>query len=350
MRPLSALAGRSVPRVRAGWVALALAAVAGALACGPGRNDEGRRRIFSREADAGGPGRAGGPAPAGARGEHPEDALALDAGEVAARLGSFEWTAVVDWNVSTRSADARRVHVAEHHRLRQSVGGEFEVESQTDPGQGPGSVLGKHVLWAGGMTFARGEYAPWRERPTDRGRDARRFRDESFGIAAAVARLCGPALVLEPLGDGAALGRRAARFRASLDASRFVPPPPSRPASAGAPDEDTGRRLAFLDGHVPRKLDGEVLLDAETGVPLRVKLAATFGLKDEPDVRVDLSMLAQVKAVGGAIGAVKAPANPLPDSRKPPGVAAALEAAGLKTRAQEEAERKAEPEDEDSAP
>jgi len=347
---IAAHARRPAPGARV-HVALALVAMAGALACGRGRNDEGRRRIFSREADAGMAGHAA-PQAGGARGdrERPDEALALDAAEVAARLGSFEWNAVVDWSVSSRSVDARRVHVNEHHRLRQSVAGEFEVESQTDPGQGTGSVLGKHVIWAGGMTYARGEYAPWRERPTDRGRDARRFRDESFGLAAAIARLCGAALVLEPAGDAAALGRRAGRFRASLDAARFVSPEATRPGSEGAPDEDTARRLAFLDGHVPRKVDGEVLLDAETGVPLRVKLAATFGLRDQPDVRVELSMLAQVKAVGGAVAAVKAPANPLPDSRKPPGVAAALEAAGLKTRAQEEAERKAEPEDEDTSP
>jgi hypothetical protein len=321
-------------------LAAALAAILG-TGCSRGPDAEGRRRLFSRDgetpsAEHGAPG----------EGERPEAAIALGADEVAARIGSFDLSAAVDWTVTARGEDARRVHVAERHRVRQLATGEFEVISEIDPGRGPGGVSGKHVVFAGGMTWARGAFAPFRERPTDRGRDARRFRDESFGLAAEVARLAGAALVLEPAGDGALIGRRAARWRASLDADRFAPPAPARPAAAGAPDEDTARRLAFLDGHVPRALDGEILVDAETGVPLRVKLTATFAVRDRPNVKVELQLLAQLKAVGGAVGEVRPPRDPLPDSRKPPGVAAALEAAGLKTRA-EAAEKKAEPEDDE---
>ena len=316
---------------------LCLLAAAG---CSGGDDEEGRRRIFSREpSDT----RA---QPATRAPSGPADAVALGADEVAARLGSFDWTASVDWTVSKSGGETAPVAATERHRLRQLASGEFEVSSQVDPGRGPGGVTGKHVIHAGGMTYARGEFAPWRERPTDRGRDARRFREESFLLAAEVLRLVGPALVITPDGDGALLGRRAARHALSLDPAKRAPPAPSRPASAGAPDDDTARRLAFLDGHEPRALSGELLLDAETGVPLRVKLAATFGVRDQPAVKVEVQLASQLRAVGGAVGEVKPPRDPLPDARKPPGVAAALEAAGLKTRAAE-AEKKAEPEDEE---
>jgi hypothetical protein len=316
--------------------ALALAAVG----CSRGADAAEKRRIFSREDE---PAEAIRPQPTS---QPPEKLLAMPAEEMASRLGSFEWTAAVDWTVTRKGGDARRVHASEKHHVRQLASGEFEADAQVDGGRGPGGLAGRHVVWAGGMTYARGEFAPWRERPTDRGRDARRFRDESLGLATELFRLVGPALVLEPTGDGAHIGRRAEGFSISFDPSKVAPAAPSRPASAGAPDDDTARRLAFLDGHEPSALSGEVLLDAETGAPLLVRLTITFALRGDPQTRVELSLAQQVRAVGGSVGSVKPPADPLPDARKPPGVAAALEAAGLKTRAQA-AEEKAEPEDEE---
>ena len=105
--------------------------------------------------------------------------------------------------------------------MRQSVGGEFEADAEIDEGRGPGGETGKHVIFAGGLTYARAQFAPWRERPTDHGRDARRFRDESFTMAGDLARLYGPALVLTPAGETQFLGRTARRFTVAL--AREVP-------------------------------------------------------------------------------------------------------------------------------
>ena len=265
----------------------------------------------------------------------PEGSLAIGAEEVAARLGSFEWTATVTWSASQARSE-KRVRAVEHHRVRQSAGGELEVESEIDPGEGEGSESGKHVIYAGKMTYARSRYAPFggfRERPTDRGRDARRFRDESFGLAADLASLCGPALRLEPDGEETFLSRRARRFRLSLQpgkagvgaSSRLGAQPPD-----GGPDEDTRRRLAFLDGRVPTRVEGELLADAESGAPLRARLRVAFQVKDEPEMRVEADLAAQMRTLGSAAPPVTAPKGALPDERKPRGVARALEAAGLK--------------------
>ena len=102
--------------------------------------------------------------------ERPASALSLSADEVAARLGSFEWSASVEWTVSREGDDARRAHVVEHHRVRQAATGEFEAHAELDPGLGAGSLSGKDVIWTGGMTYARARFAPFRERPTDHGR------------------------------------------------------------------------------------------------------------------------------------------------------------------------------------
>jgi hypothetical protein len=320
-------------------IALTLAAVS-ALACSGEGDEAGKRRIFSRGSEA----EAGGAAtfdPA-----RPEAALALSAEEVASRVGSFEWTAAVDWSVSRAGEEAARVRAAERHRLRQLASGDFELEADLDPGLGAGSETGKQVIWTGGTTYARARGAPFRERPTDRGRDARRFREESFGLARELAVLLGPALRLEPAGEATALGRRALRYRVALAPDAPPSPAPARTFPGGAPDPDTARRLAFLDGRVPRAAEGELLLDAKTGAPLRARLAATFAVAEAPGVTAQVELLAQVKALGEKVAAVSRPKDALPDVRKPPGVAGALEAAGLRKRDAEAKPPPAEPEDE----
>lgn len=296
-----------------------------ALACSRGDPDA-RARVFGRED------RPREAPPAALDAEHPEAALALDADEAARRLGSFDWTAAAEWTVAAPGEEARQVHVTEHHQLRQAATGEFEVRAEIDPALGPGSSGGKHVIWTGGMTYARALPAPFRERPTDRGRDARRFRDESFRLAGTLATLLGPALRVEPAGEARLLGRAARRYRLSLAPGAKPPAPPAPPPGAPAPDPDTARRLAFLHGRVPVAADGELLADAATGAPLRVRLSAAFEVANAPGVKAQVELLAEVKALGATVAAVTAPAAALPDERKPAGPSTALEAAGLKKR------------------
>jgi hypothetical protein len=325
--------GRSLPR------ALGLALLAALAACGSPENKAAKQRVFSGSSEA-------------ASGQpfdwnRPEAALSVGADEAAARLGSFDWAATVTWSVAR---EGTRAHMAERHRVRQSAGGEFEVQVDLDPGEGPGSEAGRRIVYANKMTYARSRYAPsgsWRERPTDRGRDARRYRDESFGIPAELAALCGPGLRLQPAGEGSLLGRKARRFRFSLD--RAAAPAGrtklgSQPPAGGA-DPDTQVRLAFLDGRVPVRAEGELLADAEGGVPLEVRLRCDFQVKGDPAARAEVELSAQVRAVGGSVAAVVPPAQVLPDERKTRGVARALEAAGLRKKGSA-AEERAEPAEE----
>jgi len=281
--------------------------------------------------------------------EHPATLLAMDAGEAARRLGSIDWAGTASFTVTTQGDGANRVHVAERHRVRQLASGEFETHAEIDEGRGPGGETGKHVVFVGGLTYARAQFAPWRERPTDHGRDARRFRDESFTMAGDLARLQGPALVLTAAGEAQVLGRTARRFVVTL--AREAPAAPaaadSRVFPAGGPDPETRRHLAFLDGRIPVAASGEVLFDDRTGVPLKARISGAFSLKDDPRVRVQVEVAGEVKGVGPTVAAVVAPKNPLQDDRKPPGVALALERAGFKAREKAAA---AEPTDDPEAP
>jgi hypothetical protein len=275
--------------------------------------------------------------------DHPEAALGLTADEVAARLGSFDWIGAVEWSV-TRDGQAV-MHVAEQHRLRQAASGEFEVREDVDPGLGPQAVEGKQIIYVNGMTYARAQPAPFRERPTDHGRDARRFREDSFGLARSVAGMLGPALRLEPSGEEVILGRQARRFRVTL-AAAAAPVPAAPPQGYQDKDADTVVRRGFLRGAVPSAADGELALDAQTGAPLRVRLSATFSapVGQEAGPPVSVAVSAQMKALGGEVKAVGPPQAFLPDERKPAGPSTALEAAGLKKKGEESSA--AEPTDE----
>ncbi len=280
----------------------------------------------------------------------PMTALRIGADEAAARLGSFEWTATVAWTVGKGDDPATRIHAVERHRVRQIATGEFEVESNVDPGGAKGSDSGMHVVYVGKMTYARSLYAPFgafRERPTDRGRDARRFRDESFGLAADLADLYGGTLALTAAGDATFLSRPAKRFKLSLVAGAELngsSRPEAQPPDA-AIDADTKLRMAFLDGRVPAKASGEILLDAETGVPLKAVFRGTFQVKDDPNARAEVELAAQMRTLGASTPPVARPKEVLPDERKPKGVARALEAAGFKKRGAAEMGRE-EPEEE----
>lgn len=306
--------------------ALALATLA---ACGRDRSEELQARLASA-ADARAEASRFDP-------EKPDLSLAMDADEAARRLGAFEWTAGIEWTVS-REGSAERVRAVERHRLVQSSIGDFLVEAELDPGLGEGSQSGRDVIWAGTMTYARARWAPWRERPTDHGRDARRFRAESFNVAAELAGLVGPRLSLTPAGEVTTQGRTALRYAVALagDAPEPAPRPETRAFAQGGPDADTKVRLAFLDGAQAVSAKGELWLDAQTGVPLRLSLEAAFGVKADPRARIQVRLSTQVKGLGAAVPSVAPPKDPLPDERKPRGVADALERAGLKKKAEAE--------------
>jgi hypothetical protein len=316
-----------MPRPAATLVAAcALGSLLSASACSRGADAEARRRVLEREP-------AAPPAPAAPDLADPRPLLGLDAGEAARRLGSFDWSGAVTTTVTRQGDSTSRTQVTERHKVRQLASGEFEVAAEIEDGLGEGGDTGKHVLFTGGRTYARAQYAPWRERPTDRGRDARRARDESFLLVAEVARLHGAALELAGVGDGTHLGRKVRRYVVTL--ARAAPAAPradDRAFGTAGPDEDTRRHLAFLDGHIPTAASGELWLDEQTGVLLKGRLSSTFGLEADPRVRVQVEVTGEVRALGEKVAAVAPPRNPLPDVRRPPGVAAALEQAGLSTR------------------
>ena len=305
---------------------LALALVAGlALACSNRREEGARQRAAVAAAAQAKPFDFA----------RPLEALRLSADEAAARAGSFAWEGEVSWSVA--KPPAAPVRATERHHLRQLATGEFEVSSDIDPGGGAGSETGKQLVFVDGMTYARGRWAPFRERPTDRGRDARRARDESFRLALDLALLYGPALSVQPAGEVTVLGRRARRYVLSLSGAAPKPELPPAGLPGGKYDPETQRRVDFLEGRAPSALAGELLLDAVSALPLSVTMRGAFSQQSDPQLRAEYELSAAVRALGGAVPAVRPPPKARSDERKPKGVARALEAAGLRQREAEPA-------------
>lgn len=335
MRPPSPVPARRSAPLAAAAGAVALAVALAGSGCSRGSAPAADPRATAAD------GASARPQPAPFDWKDPTRSLEMDAGEVAARLGSFAWSGETTWS-SLRGT--RRSGAVEQHRIRQLVDGPFAAESDLDPGAGPGSETGMRVVFADGMTWARSRYAAsgaWRERPSDHGHEARRFRDQAFGGARDVAGLLGPALQAAPTGEASLLGRPARRFALRIDRSRFVPGPTRGGAGVAAPkdpaSDDTALRLAFLDGREPLDATGELVADAATGAPLEVRLKALFGVKGDPDARVEVELSGRITALGGKVAAVRPPTPSLPDERKPKGVARALERAGLRKKGGEAA-------------
>ncbi|HET7753164.1 MAG TPA: hypothetical protein VFK85_04575 [Anaeromyxobacteraceae bacterium] len=263
--------------------------------------------------------------------KQPRTALDFDADQAARRLGSFEWDAQVTWRVH-RGEGTRASSATERHRLVQTADGAFDVEAVVDDGRGPGSETGRHIVYVNGATYAKGHWAPFRERPTDRGHAAKRFRDESFRLAGDLAALCGPGLTLVERGTATVEGRPGRRYAITLDRGALgtVTSPPA--PSGRATDRETQLRVELLEGAVPRTIEGELVADAATGVPLQVRLVTTLGVPSDAALRAEVTLDARITALGAAAAAVRPPDKILPDERKPKGVAQALEAAGLKEK------------------
>jgi hypothetical protein len=325
-------------------LAAVLAALAALAAPGCRRGEEGGRAALAAKPEGGAAG-----AEATFDGSRPRDAFALSADEVAARLGPFELETVVRWTVS-RGPGSRVVNMTERHRVRQAADGAFEVSSVLDPGEGESAETGRTVVHAGGKTWARSRWTRFRERPEDLGADARRSREDGFGVAGDLLALLGPAASFREASEASAAGRRARRFVVAFERAERPEPPP---APAGRSDDpDTRARLELLEGGVPVAVDGEALLDAATGAPLRFRLHAVLAAAADPQLRAEVELEGAVTALGAAVAKVEPPAGALPDERKPHGPASALEAAGLKERgrATGTGERAAPPEEPEAAP
>ncbi|HZJ52701.1 MAG TPA: hypothetical protein VFD38_01070 [Myxococcaceae bacterium] len=307
------------------------------VACSDPVNRAAKERIFSPEAPP--------PVVASAKEKLDPQKLASDQklarrvvdmgpAEVTERLGPHRLSAEVSF---TWTAGKDTVKLTETRLLEAAAGGvagDFHARLENSRDQG------LEVVRARGQVFARSKYGKYRLRLRDRGM-AERTRDETAGALRELDGLFQGRLELALEGPTSVEGRPAVRYTVRLaDAAAAGKPargetPPSVAYARGGLDEDSGRRQRFMDQRQPRKLSGEVVVDAATAVVLRAHLDGTLAVPGDKGVapaQLQITLDERIKDVGKPI-TIQAPEGHLPDADKPEGIADALDRFGIQRKA-----------------
>ncbi|NVB79344.1 MAG: hypothetical protein HOV81_13195 [Kofleriaceae bacterium] len=155
---------------------------------------------------------------------------------------------------------------------------------------------GREVTFEGGKLYLRPRYQRWHGRAPESPEEPGEQRDSFFGAIAATWDLVAPGAELSDQGQTQVAGRAARKIAVKLS-------PSPRAASAEPVVQRKWREKRTIEA-----LSGEVTLDAATGAPLAMKLAATVGFsRDGRRFSMKLGIDAKASAIGTAV-AVAAPA------------------------------------------
>lgn len=260
--------------------------------------------------------------------------LEMGAAESTERIGSHVYAATISWEWT---AQGKTVRMKETRELTSGVGGvsgDFHARMQNTNEQG------LEVLRVNNKVFARSTYGKdgagkFRERRRDRGM-AERIREEASGALRDFDQLFFGRLKLSAQGTSSIEGRTAWKYVVSLDEA-------ANAVDAGLPtlinpraglDATTRRRRHFYEARIPKSLQGEVYVDAETSVVLKARLEGRLGVaatETETESELRLVVDSTLTRIGKA-PAVEAPKEFLPDEDKPDGIAAALLRFGIERK------------------
>lgn len=154
---------------------------------------------------------------------------------------------------------------------------------------------GREVTFVGGRLYLRPRYQRWHARAPETDAEPGALRDAFFEPIAATWELLAPGIELSDQG-AAEVGGRAGR-KIAIKRS----PEPARPA-----DETLAQRT-WREQRVVEDVSGEVILDADKGVPLAVKLAGTVGFaRDGRRFQMKTTLTATLASIGTPV-AIAAP-------------------------------------------
>ena len=156
---------------------------------------------------------------------------------------------------------------------------------------------GREVIFTGGTLYLRPRYQRWHARAPETAGEPQALRDSFTSAIGATWDLLAPGAELTDGGQAEVAGRPGRRIVVSL--AKLPKKPPAETLSQRA-----WRQTRTVDA-----LSGEVVLDAHSGVPLRVKLAGAIGYaRDGQHFEMKLSVGGEVTSIGKA-AAIAAPAE-----------------------------------------
>jgi hypothetical protein len=255
--------------------------------------------------------------------------LGMDAAELTERLGPHFFQSTLSYEWAGPNGNNNTVKLSETRSFRAGPGGvngDFHgiLENSRDQGL--------EVMRVKGQVFARNRYGPYRQRLRDRGM-AERTRTELTGAIRDFDALFQGRIKLTPAGTVTHEGRTAWKYAVSLGPAQEAAAAQKLPATFTPKnaDETTKRRGNFFNHRLPRSLEGEVLVDANTSVVLKARLDGRIGVPQEktPEAaELRLTLESSVTEIGKD-PRLQPPEDFLPDADKPQGIADALDHFGI---------------------
>ncbi|MEO8707349.1 MAG: hypothetical protein ABI867_45395 [Kofleriaceae bacterium] len=153
---------------------------------------------------------------------------------------------------------------------------------------------GREATYLGGKLYLRPRYQRWHVRAPEAPEEPGQIRDLYFAAIAATWDLVAPGAEITDRGAATVAGRAGRKIEVKL-----------APTAHDNPREELSQRR-WREGRTVESLSGEVILDADTGVPLAAKLAGsvTF-MRDGRRFVMKLELDAKLTAVG--VVAIAAP-------------------------------------------
>jgi hypothetical protein len=146
---------------------------------------------------------------------------------------------------------------------------------------------GRETTFVGGVLYLRPRYQRWHQRAPETPDEPTQLADQFYDPIVATWELLAPGVELTDKGPAQVAGRAGRKIE--------VKPAPSPKQPAAEPlAQRKWRETRTIDA-----LTGEVVLDAETGVPLAVKLSGTIGFtRDGRRFAMQVSVQSDVTAIG----------------------------------------------------
>ena len=155
---------------------------------------------------------------------------------------------------------------------------------------------GREVISVGGTLYLRPRYQRWHGRDPEPADEPIAIRDSFYAPIAATWDLLGPGAELTDQGSAEVAGRAGRKIAIKLSPERRAMPP------------ETLTQREWREHRSIEALTGEIVLDAEKGVPLSVKLTGSIGFsRDGRHFTMAVSLTAGAAAIGLAVP-VTAPA------------------------------------------
>lgn len=219
-------------------------------------------------------------------------ALRLPEHAIAAALGPIAMSVATDTTVDAGGAGGKPVsELSERASVETGDKGAFHgVYDNSDD-------YGREVIFVGGKLYLRPRYQRWHVRAPETDGEPQALRDGFTDAIGATWDLLAPGAALSDGGAVEVAGRPGRRIVVALAKTpRPVP-------------KETLAQRAWRQTRTVDALSGEVVLDAQKGVPLRVKLAGAIGFtRDGQHYEMKLSVGSEVTSIG-QVAAIAAPAD-----------------------------------------